>query len=137
MPIESFNEKINALKDVVNRSKSQKQDIDDLILVSHDGLPITATIGNYDDMKKIMIAAMAASTSHQATMINMELKKGNLSYVVLKGSGGLIIVTQVSDEAVLVCLTTQEEHLRDILLEMNRTSKVIAEIGIPQHNDQL
>ena len=137
LPVESFNEKLNALKEALDKSKSQMQDISDLILVSHEGLPITATISNYDDMRKIMIAAMAASTSHQATLINTELNKGELNYIVLKGSEGLIIVTQVSNEAVLLCLTLREDNLREILLEMTRISRKVAEIGIPHHNNQI
>ncbi|MEM3650704.1 MAG: hypothetical protein QW831_08295, partial [Candidatus Jordarchaeaceae archaeon] len=57
-----------------------------------------------------------------------ELKRGELSKVIISGSKGDVVICGVGDSALLSAITNPDSNLGLVLLEMRRASEKIQEI---------
>lgn len=89
-------------------------------LVSVDGLMIASALpGNIEADR---VSAMTAAMLSLGERISVELSRGNLNELYIRGQEGYVLVNAVGDEAVLTVMTREEAKLGLIFLEMRRAA---------------
>ncbi len=101
-------------------------DIEASAVVSVDGLIIASALpqGSEEDR----VSAMSAAMLSLGERIAMELGRGSLDEVYIKGVGGYVVLTAVGDEAVLTGLARHNARLGLIFLEMRRAAQDLARL---------
>ncbi len=120
-------DRITQITSKLEVSKGRITDIEGLLLVTRDGLPIAATeLAKTTDEDRM--SAMTAASLNLAERVVQELAKGELLEMIIKGDRGLVIVIQAGEEAVLTATTKTDAKLGLILLELKRTAKIVSEL---------
>jgi len=95
-------------------------------LISSDGLTIASAMP--EELEEDRVAAMAAAMLSLGDRISMELGRGDLNEVFIKGNLGYVLLTSVGDQAVLTALVPDEAKLGMIFLELRRAAKDLLRI---------
>ena len=95
-------------------------------LVSLDGLPLYSALPAGSDENRV--AAMAAALLALGERTLKELARGTLEEVLVKGTGGYILVIRAGADAVLEVITSQEAKLGLVLLEAGRCAKEASQL---------
>ncbi|MFW9930334.1 MAG: roadblock/LC7 domain-containing protein [Candidatus Thorarchaeota archaeon] len=125
---DDISNKLTQIETLLNDCKTRINDIQGLLLVSREGLPISASLSTNEETDEDRLSAMTAAALNLAERVVAELDKGNLKEMIVKGDAGLVIIIQVGLEAVLTGTTLSDAKLGLILLEMKRTAKSISQI---------
>jgi len=93
-------------------------------IVSVDGLIIASALpaGSEEDR----VSAMSAAMLSLGERIAIELGRGNLEQVYIKGDRGYVILMSVGEEAVLTALAYPNAKLGLVFLEMRRAVEALA-----------
>ncbi len=95
-------------------------------LVSVDGLMIASALPN--NVEDDRVSAMTAAMLSLGERIAVELNRGSLSELYIRGKEGYVLVTAVGEEAVLTVMTREEAKLGLIFLEMRRAAESLETI---------
>ncbi|MEK6256434.1 MAG: roadblock/LC7 domain-containing protein [Chloroflexota bacterium] len=112
---------------LVDRLRAMQVASPDIIasaLVSVDGLIIASALPA--DVEEDRVSAMSAAMHSLGERIAMELGRGSLDEVYIRGEQGLVLLTAVGADAVLTALTRNEAKLGLIFLEMRRAAEELA-----------
>lgn len=90
-------------------------------LVSVDGLIIASALPA--DVEEDRVSAMSAAMHSLGERISRELGRGTLDQVYIRGENGYVILSSVSEEAVLTALAREDAKLGLIFLEMRRAKE--------------
>ncbi|RCK74147.1 MAG: hypothetical protein ANABAC_2349 [Anaerolineae bacterium] len=90
-------------------------------LVSVDGLIIASALP--PEVEEDRVSAMSAAMLSLGERISMELHRGGLEQVYIRGTNGFVILTAVGQEAVLTVLARQNAKLGLVFLEMRRAAQ--------------
>ena len=96
-------------------------------IVSAEGLPIASALPQGVDETKI--AAMTAALLSLAERSVMEMEKGELDQIYIKGTEGYLLALQCGPKAILTISTTKDVRLGLIFLDCKRTCEKIAKLG--------
>ncbi|MBE2198296.1 MAG: roadblock/LC7 domain-containing protein [Anaerolinea sp.] len=94
------------------------QDIEASAVVSVDGLIMASSLPSGVDEDRI--SAMSAAMLSLGDRIAVELKRGTLEQVYIKGNDGIIVLMAVGDDAVLTVLARESAKLGLIIHDMKR-----------------
>jgi hypothetical protein len=110
--------RVGQLTDALYNLQSSATDIEASAIVSVDGLIIASALpsGAGEDR----VAAMSAAMLSLGERIAMELGRGLLEQVYVKGDRGYVILMNVGEEAVLTVLARDQAKLGLVFLEMRR-----------------
>lgn len=95
-------------------------------LVSVDGLMIASALPT--NVESDRVSAMTAAMLSLGERIALELNRGTLSELYIRGQEGYVLVTAVGEEAVLTVMTREEAKLGLIFLEMRRAAEALETI---------
>jgi predicted regulator of Ras-like GTPase activity (Roadblock/LC7/MglB family) len=95
-------------------------DIEASAVVSVDGLSIATALPQ--DVEEDRVSAMSAAMLSLGERIALELGRGELDQVYIKGERGNVILMSVGTEAVLTALTREQAKLGLIFLDMRRAA---------------
>ena len=96
-------------------------DIEASAIVSVDGLIMASSLpANVDEDR---VSAMSAAMLSLGERIASELGRGELAQVYIKGDNGYVILTDISEEAVLTSLARKEAKLGLVFLDMRRAAE--------------
>jgi hypothetical protein len=95
-------------------------------VVSVDGLIMASALPA--DVEEDRVSAMSAAMLSLGERIAMELGRGTLEQVYIRGDSGYVLVTAVGQEAVLTALARENAKLGLIFLEMRRAAEQLARI---------
>ncbi|MBS7249198.1 MAG: roadblock/LC7 domain-containing protein [Candidatus Freyarchaeota archaeon] len=95
-------------------------------IVRNDGLVLASSLPK--DSDEGIIGAMGAAVLNIGNRTVNELKRGELSKVIISGSKGDVVICGVGDSALLSAITNPDSNLGLVLLEMRRASEKIQEI---------
>lgn len=96
-------------------------DIEASAIVSVDGLIMASSLpANVDEDR---VSAMSAAMLSLGERIASELGRGELDQVYIKGDNGYVILTDISEEAVLTALARKEAKLGLVFLDMRRAAE--------------
>ncbi len=116
----------DTLEGVLNELQGSIPEIEACAIVSVEGLPIVSALPNEVDEAKV--AAMTAAMLTLGEKAAIELGKGNLEQVLIKGNNGWLMAIQAGLNACLTVSTTEQAKLGLVFLDMKRAADKIAEM---------
>lgn len=99
-------------------------DIQASAIVSVDGLIIASALPT--SVEEDRVSAMSAAMLSLGERISLELKRGDLDQVYIRGNDGYVMLTAVGSEAVLTVMANADAKLGLIFLDINRTAERLA-----------
>ncbi|MHA1614567.1 MAG: roadblock/LC7 domain-containing protein [Candidatus Thorarchaeota archaeon] len=114
----------NTLEGVLNELQGSIPEIEACAIVSVEGLPIVSALPT--DVDEAKVAAMTAAMLTLGEKAAMELGKGELEQVNIKGINGWLLVIQAGMNACLTVSTTANAKLGLIFLDMKRAAEKVA-----------
>lgn len=101
-------------------------DIEASAVVSVDGLIMASALPA--EVEEDRVSAMSAAMLSLGERISMELGRGSLEQVYIRGKNGFVILTAVGQEAVLTVLAREQAKVGLVFLEMRRASEDLAKV---------
>ena len=101
--------------------KISSPDIQASAIVSVDGLIIASALPANTGEDRV--SAMSAALLSLGERISIELKRGNLNQVFIRGDLGYVIITSVGREAVLTVMAKADAKLGLIFFDINNTAR--------------
>src|SRR5512136_937530 len=117
MPKSRTDQMVDRLRDL----QAGTPDIEASAVVSVDGLIMASALPA--DVEEDRVSAMSAAMLSLGERIAMELGRGSLEQVYIRGKNGYVILTAVGEEAVLTALAREQAKLGLIFLEMRRAAE--------------
>ena len=114
----------DTLEGVLNELQGSIPEIEACAIVSVEGLPIVSALPT--DVDEAKVAAMTAAMLTLGEKAAIELGKGNLEQVNIKGIDGWLLVIQAGMNACLTVSTTASAKLGMVFLEMKRAAEKVA-----------
>ncbi len=99
-------------------------DIQASALVSVDGLIIASALPA--NIEEDRVSAMSAAMLSLGERILMELRRGNLNQVYIRGDNGYVLLTSVGIEAVLTVMANSNAKLGLMFLDIKRTAEALS-----------
>jgi len=99
-------------------------DIQASALVSVDGLIIASALPA--SVEEDRVSAMSAAMLSLGERISVELKRGALNQVYIKGDRGYVLLTSVGNEAVLTVMANSEAKLGLMFLDIKRSAETLS-----------
>ena len=109
------------LASVLKRLESSTPDIEATAVVGSDGLVMASRLPA--EVEEDRVGAMSAAMLAIGERSAMELNRGNVQQVIIKGESGYIILIGTGSEGVLVTMTNEKIKLGLLLLELKRTAE--------------
>ncbi len=114
----------DTLEGVLNELQGSIPEIEACAIVSVEGLPIVSALPT--DVDEAKVAAMTAAMLTLGEKAAIELGKGNLEQVNIKGEQGWLLAIQAGLNACLTVSTTRDAKLGLVFLDMKRAAEKIA-----------
>ncbi len=114
------------IQQILKRLVTNTPDVEGAAMVSTDGLTLASSLPTGVDEDRV--AAMAAAVLALGERTALELQRGTLEQVYVKGSDGYVIMMQSGPDAVLEAIVGSAGKLGMVLLDMNRASKELANL---------
>jgi predicted regulator of Ras-like GTPase activity (Roadblock/LC7/MglB family) len=114
----------DTLEGVINELQGSIPEIEACAIVSVEGLPIVSALPT--DVDEAKVAAMTAAMLTLGEKAAIELGKGTLEQVNVKGVDGWLLVVSAGLNACLTVSTTANAKLGLIFLDMKRAADKIA-----------
>jgi predicted regulator of Ras-like GTPase activity (Roadblock/LC7/MglB family) len=106
--------------------QTSSTDIEASALVSVDGLIMASALP--PDVEEDRVSAMSAAMLSLGERIAMELGRGTLDQVYIRGDSGYVFLMDVGEEAVLTVLARKESKLGMLFLDMKRAAADLSEL---------
>ncbi|MGB9641525.1 MAG: roadblock/LC7 domain-containing protein [Anaerolineales bacterium] len=112
--------------DQLRNLQAASPDIEASAVVSLDGLIIASALPH--GVEEDRVSAMSAAMQSLGERIALELGRGRLDQVYIKGEKGYVILMSVGNEAVLTVLAREQVKLGLILLDMRHAVSEIEKL---------
>ncbi len=112
------------LVDRLRDLQASSPDVEGSAIVSVDGLSIATAL--HQNIEEDRVSAMSAAMLSLGERIAMELGRGSLEQVYIRGENGYVLLMAVGEEAVLTVMARKEAKLGLILLDMKRAVEDLA-----------
>lgn len=112
-----------AMKQELRKLHSLAPDVEAAAVISLDGLILTSTL--MDSVAEDRLSAMSASLLMLAERISLDMGRGSLEQVFLRGTDGDVLLMAVGDHAVLTVMSKREAKLGMLIYYMRRAAKEI------------
>jgi hypothetical protein len=93
-------------------------------LVSVDGLIIASALPA--SVEEDRVSAMSAAMLSLGERISLELRRGELDQIYIRGDDGYVMLTSVGNEAVLTVMANSNAKLGLIFLDIKRTAETLS-----------
>jgi predicted regulator of Ras-like GTPase activity (Roadblock/LC7/MglB family) len=114
------------LVDRLRQMQAASPDIEASAVVSVDGLIMASALPA--EVEEDRVSAMSAAMLSLGERIAIELGRGGLEQVYIRGDSGYVLVTAVGEEAVLTALARENAKLGLIFLEMRRAAEQLEQL---------
>jgi len=98
-------------------------DIQASAIVSADGLIIASALPH--NVEEDRVSAMSAAMLSLGERISLELRRGELDQVYIRGDNGYVMLMAVGEDAVLTIMAGVDAKLGLIFLDIKRTAEVL------------
>jgi len=98
-------------------------DIQASAIVSADGLIIASALPH--NVEEDRVSAMSAAMLSLGERISLELRRGELDQVYIRGDNGYVMLMAVGEDAVLTIMAGVNAKLGLIFLDIKRTAEVL------------
>ena len=116
--------KVEELTGLLKDLEATTPDIEASAVVSVDGLMIASALPQ--DVEEDRVAAMSAAMLSLGERTALELARGGLSEVYVKGENGYVVLMASGEDAVLTALARKDAKLGLVFLDMKRTADNVA-----------
>ena len=99
-------------------------DIQASAVVSVDGLIIASALPG--SVEEDRVSAMSAAMLSLGERISIELRRGDLDQVYIRGDNGYVMLTSVGNDAVLTVMASVNAKLGLIFLDIKRTAESLS-----------
>lgn len=106
--------------------QTSSTDVEAGALVSVDGLIMASALP--PDVEEDRVSAMSAAMLSLGERIAMELGRGTLDQVYIRGDNGYVLLLDVGEEAVLTVLARKEAKLGMLFLDMKRAAADLSKL---------
>lgn len=103
--------------------QSSSGDIEASAVVSEDGLIIASSLPQ--GLEETQIAAMSAALLSIGARTALELRRGQLEQLFVKGSSGYVVIMHAGPNAVLLALARKDAKLGLIFLDVSRAAEEV------------
>jgi len=101
-------------------------DIQASAIVSVDGLIIASALPG--SVEEDRVSAMSAAMLSLGERISIELRRGDLDQIYIRGDNGYVMLTSVGKDAVLTVMASVNAKLGLIFLDIKRTADALSEL---------
>lgn len=115
--------RLESLNKVLKTLQSSSPGVEASALISSDGLMIASALAK--DMDETRIAAMTATLLNLGTRAATELRRGEVSEVIVRGDHGYAVMLSAGRGALLLVLATEDTPLGLIFFDMREAVKGI------------
>ncbi len=109
------------MQEELHRLQASSPDIEATVLITMDGLMLASTLPDTRDEDRV--SAMSATLLALSERITLDLGRGMLEQVFLRGAEGDVLLMAVADKAVLGILSRREAKLGMLIYYMRRAAK--------------
>ncbi|GFO54354.1 hypothetical protein GMSM_13610 [Geomonas sp. Red276] len=113
--------RIEGLNNALNSLQASSSDIEACAIVSEDGLIIASLLPQ--GVEEERVAAMSAAMLSMGERIAIELKRGELEQLYVKGKNGYFIGMHAGEHAVLIALARKDAKLGLIFFDLNKAAE--------------
>jgi len=103
---------------------SRRSGVDAVVVVGHDGLPIAARTSDGIDSESV--AALLPSAINAMTQLGEAGARGDFGTALLEFGRGLVVVSVLSADALLVVLVQPATNVGGLLFDLRRHRSAIA-----------
>ena len=118
--------RVKKLNEILRRLQGGTPDLEASALVSVDGLMIARAL--HQDIDEERAAGICAVLLNLGGRTSKELARGKLKQVYVQGEEGYIVMTQATEETVLMVITNNQAKLGLIFLEIRDAISEIKKI---------
>ena len=101
-------------------------DIEACALISEDGLMIASALPQH--IEEVRVAGMSSTLMSLGTRAALELERGSLDQVLIRGPSGYAVMMSAAAGTMLLVLASRSARLGLIFLDMDRTTREIARV---------
>ena len=109
------------MQEELHHLQASSPDIEATTLITMDGLMLASTLPDSSDEDRV--SALSATLLSLAERITLDLGRGMLEQVFLRGAEGDVLLMAVADKAVLGILSRREAKLGMLIYYMRRAAK--------------
>jgi predicted regulator of Ras-like GTPase activity (Roadblock/LC7/MglB family) len=109
--------------DLLRAMQASSPDIEASAVVSVDGLTIASALPQ--NVEEDKVAAMSAAMLSLWERIALELWRGSLEQVYIRGANGYVVLMAAGKESVLTALARENAKLGLLLMDMRRTADAL------------
>lgn len=106
--------------------QASSPDIEGSAIVSVDGLIMASAL--LPEIEEDRVSAMSAAMLSLGERIALELGRGKLDQVYIKGDNGYVILLNIGEDAVLTIMARKQAKLGLILLDTRRAAEELAKL---------
>ena len=106
--------------------QTSSTDVEASALVSVDGLIMASALP--PDVEEDRVSAMSAAMLSLGERIAVELGRGTLDQVYIRGDSGYVLLLDVGEEAVLTVLARKDAKLGMLFLDMKRAAADLSQL---------
>ncbi|WP_312262976.1 roadblock/LC7 domain-containing protein [Candidatus Igneacidithiobacillus taiwanensis] len=114
------------LKSILSDLNGSSADIEASAVISTDGLTIVSLLSS--EMDEDRVGAMAAAMLSLGDRTSLELARGELEQVMIKGDHGYVLLVHAGSDAVLTVIARKEAKLGLVFLDAKRAANSITEL---------
>ena len=118
--------KSQQLVEELKKLQVSSPDIQASAIVSADGLIIASALPQ--NVEEDRVSAMSAAMLSLGERISLELRRGDLDQVYIRGDNGYVMLVAVGEDAVLTILAGVKATLGLIFLDIRRTAEALEEL---------
>ncbi|HEX2914656.1 MAG TPA: roadblock/LC7 domain-containing protein [Chloroflexia bacterium] len=112
------------MKEELIKLQATSADIEAAAVITLDGLILSSTLP--DSTEEDRVSAMSAALLSLAERISLELGRGYLEQVFIRGTSGDVLLMSVADQAVLTVMSKREAKLGMLVFYMRRCAKELS-----------
>lgn len=112
------------MQEELQRLQASSPDIEATALMTMDGLMLASTLPDSSDEDRV--SALSATLLSLAERITLDLGRGLLEQVFVRGAEGDVLLMAVAEKAVLAILSRREAKLGMLIYYMRRATKELA-----------
>jgi predicted regulator of Ras-like GTPase activity (Roadblock/LC7/MglB family) len=118
--------RIDDLNKALSNLQASSSDVEACAVVSEDGLIIASLLPQ--GVEEERIAAMSAVMLSMGERISLELKRGDLEQLYVKGKSGYFLGMNAGAHAVLIAMARKDAKLGLIFFDLNKAAEATKQV---------
>lgn len=118
--------RVDALNRILRNLQSSSPDVEASALISEDGLMIASALPQH--IEETRVSAMTATLLSLGTRAAVELARGEVREVLVRGSEGYAVMMAASSGTLLLVLANRDAKLGLVFLDLRRAAEEVRKL---------